>query len=592
MGRAAYIVRIIIISLVVISLFSFLAYHLYEIQILRHDELYVKAKKKYTAVKDIYGRRGLIYDYDGNLLVGNAPGIDIRANPQLLGDKEQCQELASYFARKLNVSVTTIFDRLSTKERNGKKIHEVVVGNAISLDLADKIKHELEGRKVNGIYFYDTLMRYYPKNELLSNILGIINIDQMKAIPVSGIEKAYNSVLSPGKVKVSVYERSRDGVPLTYGNNRITDVASGNNIYLTISEPIQSIVEEEIGKLMDQWKPKAIYAIMVNPKTGSILAMAQRPTFNPNNRTKMDSDSWRDRIATDGFEPGSIMKPLVVVKALDLGIVKPDTKFDCENGCWFYAGKSLRDAHRAGILTVFQIVQESSNIGTAKISLMMGARNLYNLFKSYGFGKKTGLPFNPQATGIFRDLKKWDALSITRFPIGQGILVSPLQLIGAYTALANGGKRMRLRIVDNIEDPITKEVYKYPIKSEGKIIENEWAVKEVVEMMKAVTQEGGTAKKASIPGYQVAGKTGTSQKWINGEYSHSKYFASFIGFVPANDPAFLLLVAIDEPQGSYYGGSVAAPAFREIAIKTLRYLDIPPTEPEILPTGKNKQIKM
>ena len=580
MGRSSYAARIIIIALILIFAFLLIAIRLYNVQILKHNILYSKAKKKYTAVKKIHGTRGQIYDKKGHLLVGNVPCIDIRANPQLVGGKDKCRELAGFFARKLHVNPTVIFKRLATKKRNGRNIYEVVIKNSVSLDEAKSIQEEIHDRKFKGIYFFDSIKRYYPKNELLSNVLGFINMDRLKVVPVSGIEKAYNSLLAPVKVKASVFERSREGVPLTYGYSKLTEGKSGKDIYLTISEPIQAIVEEELDKIMEKWKPEMAYAVMVNPKTGSILAMAQRPTFDPNNRKDMHPDTWVNRIVTDGFEPGSTMKPLIISKALDLGIVKPDTKFFCENGYWVYAGKRLRDTHSYGEIDVTEIVQKSSNIGTAKISLLMGERRLYHLLRQYGFGQKTNIPFQPEATGILRKVKDWDKLSITRFPIGQGILVSPLQLLGAYTALANKGERMKLRIVDKIVDTETEEMYEFPVKSEGVVIKNKGSVKEIVDMMKLVTKRGGTAWRAGVSGYEVAGKTGTSQKWIDGAYSHSKYFASFIGFVPADNPAFILLIVLDEPKDKYYGGTVAGPAFREISLKTLRYLDIPETNPE------------
>jgi cell division protein FtsI (penicillin-binding protein 3) len=579
MGRSSYAARIIIIALGLILAFIYIIIHLYNVQIVQHSILYPKAKKKYTAVKKNHGMRGQIYDKNGHLLVGNIPSINIRANPQLVGEKDKCRELAGFFARKLNIDPTIIFRRLATKTRKGRKICEVVIKNLVPLDEAEKIKEEVYDRKFKGIYFYDSVKRYYPKNELLANVLGFINMDQLKVVPVSGIEKAYNSLLSPIKTKASIFERSRKGIPLTYGYNKLAEGKSGKDIYLTISEPIQEIVEEELDKIMEQWKPKAAYAVMVNPKTGSILAMAQRPTFDPNNRLNMHPDAWRNRIVTDGLEPGSTMKPLVICKALDLGLVKPDTKFFCENGYWFYGGWPLRDTHSYSDIDVTTIVQKSSNIGTAKIALEMGEQRLYHLLRQYGFGQQTNIPFQPEATGILRKLKNWDKLSITRFPIGHGVLASPLQLIGAYTALANKGERMNLRIVDQIVDTETEDVYKYPVRSAGQIIENKWAVKQIIDMMKLATKQGGTAWRGSIPNYEVAGKTGTAQKWINGAYSHSKHFASFIGFVPADNPAFVLLVVVDEPRGSCYGGVVGGPAFRDISLKTLRYLDIPETKP-------------
>ena len=579
MGRTSFAARIIIISTILIIIFLYIAYHLYVVQIERSTELYSKAKKKYTAVKNIYGKRGEIFDVNGHLFVGNIPCSDIRANPQLVGDKAKCRELAGYFSRKLQIEPLKIFKRLATKTINGRKAQEIVIKNAVPLDVAENIKKEIKDRGFKGIYFYDSIKRYYPKNELLSNVLGFINVDQLKVLPVSGIEKAYNSLLSPIKVQASVFERSRKGIPLTYGNNNLTEGKSGKNIYLTIDEPIQAILEEELNNIVKKWRPKAVYGIMVDPKTGSILAMAQRPTFNPNNRSTMNPDSWRNRIVTDGLEPGSTMKPLIIGKALDMGIITPETIFDCEKGYWIYGGKRLRDSHMYEDLTVTEIVQKSSNIGTAKISLLLGKRRLFHILRQYGFGQKTNLPFQNEATGILRTVNRWDTLSITRFPIGQGILVSPLQLIDAYTVLAGNGKRIKLRIIDKIINKETGFEYKFPIKTEETVLQNPMTIKQITDMMKLVTKRGGTALQAAVPGYEVAGKTGTSQKWVDGAYSHSKFFASFIGFVPADDPAFILLITVDEPQGNHYGGVVAAPAFRNISLKTLRYLDIPETNP-------------
>ncbi|MCF7790675.1 MAG: penicillin-binding protein 2 [Victivallales bacterium] len=578
MKRSAFAARMILAALILLLFFIYLAVHLYNVQIRRHEILYKKARRKYTTVEKFKGKRGEIFDINGHLLVGNEPCINIRANPQLVGDKDKCRALAGYFSRKLDASAQVIYRRLTTKKIHGRKMLQVVVKNNVPLFTARKIKKELKERGFKGISFYDSTKRYYPKNELLSNILGFINSSALKITPVCGIEQAYNSLLAPVKVQKSFYERTRTGIPLAYGNKDFKPAKPGKNIYLTINEPIQEIVEEELDKLVKKWEPKAAYAVMVNPKTGSIIAMAQRPSFNPNDRSGMKPEHWRNRIVADGFEPGSMMKPLVIVKALSIGLVKPDTKINCENGYWIYGKRPLRDTHPYGKIKVSSVIQKSSNIGTAKISLLIGKKRLYNLLRNYGFGQKTNLPFKHEATGILRSLKNWDTLSITRFPIGQGILVSPLQLIGAYTVLANEGRRMRLRIVDKIEDPKTGKVYKYPVRTADVVIKNRKYVKEVVEMMKLVTESGGTAKRAAVPGYEVAGKTGTSQKWVDGKYSHSKYFAGFIGFVPAEDPAFLLLVVADEPLKSIYGGVVTAPAFSAIARKTLKYFDIQPAE--------------
>ncbi|OGV38979.1 MAG: hypothetical protein A2020_12840 [Lentisphaerae bacterium GWF2_45_14] len=587
--------RIKIMCLIFFVVLAWLAFHLYEVQITRHDELYGKARDTYTSVKTKQGKRGEIYDYDGNLLVGNIPCFDLCADPEIIGDEENCRIAAGIIAKELpELKKDDLVKRLMKKTRNseingkpvGIKNNYAFIASNVELKTAKDIEDALKKKKIKGISFKETTKRYYPKNELLANILGFTNIDRDEVIAVIGLEKFFNEFIKPSSSEIH-YERARDGLPLSYGwQNKIDDAKDGMNVYLTIREPIQAILEEELDKLMDKWKPRAAYAIMADPFTGSIIAVAQRPTFNPNDRKSMlDPDAWRNRITEDIFEPGSIMKPMAVAGAIDSGIVTPNTSFDCENGAWFYGGKMLRDSHPLSLLTVSQIIQKSSNIGTAKIALKMGERHLYYTLKSFGFGDKTGVPLKPETSGIFRPLKKWDTLSITRFPIGQGIGVSPLQLVRAYCALANGGYLVKLRMIDKLENPDTGHIIKIPVKPGMKIFKNSKTHQQIVSMMKLVTQKGGTATKAAIDGYQVAGKTGTSQKVINGQYSHSKFFASFAGFVPADNPAFVLFVTVDEPQGAEYGGTISAPAFREISERTLRYLDI---KPDVLSTVVSK----
>ena len=229
-----------------------------------------------------------------------------------------------------------------------------------------------------------------------------------------------------------------------------------------------------------------------------------------------------------------------------------------------------------GNLTVSEIIQHSSNIGTAKIALVMGEKTLDEVLRSFGLGARTGIPLKPETVGIFRPRKQWDTLSITRFPIGQGLAVSPLQLVRSYCILANGGHPVKLRLVDRIENPATGIEQKIPLEKPDSIFKNPSTHGKIVDMMKKVTGEGGTARQAAVRGYYVAGKTGTAQKFMNGAYSKSKYIANFVGFVPADKPRFVLLVTADEPKGGYYGGSVAGPTFRTIAERTLKYLNVKP----------------
>lgn len=580
-------VRIQLVRGMVLLIFLALAGRMYYLQVHRHAELFAKAQKQYTATIKTSGRRGEFFDYNGNLLVGNAPCVNIQADPSIIGNEIRCRKIAIAFAKLLHTSATKLYQKLMNKERDKKLPDGTIkklprryapVAKMVSLDVAKKLKHIVAVNRIKGISFINTYKRVYPNGRMLANVLGFTNRHQDKFTAVLGIEKYLNREISSTPSK-TIYERSRDGKSLPYGHRELKRHKDGFDVYLTVQEPLQVILEEALDQLVEKWHPKAAYAIMADPKTGNIMAIAQRPTYNPNDRSTMKPQAWRNRLAEDTFEPGSTMKPVVISGALDYGIVTPDEKFDCEDGSWYYGGATLHDAEKpeTRYLSVAEILKVSSNIGTAKISLKMGAYRLNMILRKFGFGNKTGIQFKHETRGIFRPLAKWDKLSVTRFPIGQGIAVSPLQLLRAYCALADGGHLRKLRLIDRMEHRELGVAIKIPILKPVMIYRHPDTDRKIITMMKRVTQAGGTAKRAAIDGYYVAGKTGTSQKYITGKgYSHSRYFATFIGFVPADHPAFVLLVTADEPKGSIYGGTVAAPTFKKIAEQALRYLSIKP----------------
>jgi cell division protein FtsI/penicillin-binding protein 2 len=580
MGRKYFVARIIFISVFFLLALIAIILRMYNVQIERHEELFAKAKKTYTSTVKQEGKRGEIFDIKGNLLVGNKPCVNIAADPEAIGDKTKCMQIADYFSKELNLNFDDIYKRLSTKTIEGseRKIRYVVIKKNIDLQTAERIRKDVKDRKFKGVIFENKTKRFYPKNKLLANILGFINVDGNTVVPEGGVEKVGNSNMSPTKT-VSSIERSRKGVRLSGEEDKIKAVQDGNSVFLTISEPIQMIVEDELDKLMLKFNPEAAYAVMVDPYTGNIMAMAQRPSFDPNDRINMDPKAWRNRITEDSFEPGSIMKSTIVAAAIDMGIITPDTMIDCEGGRWLFCGKVLGEAagHGHKIISVTEIIQKSSNVGTAKIGVMMGKDKVYETIRNFGFGYKTGIPLKPEALGIMKKPDRWDGLTISRYPIGQTFTVTPLQMVRAYCVLANGGKLVDLRLIYRHKNPSTGEEIKMEIiPNPGSVFKNKNSDKKIVNMLKLVTKKGGTAEKAAVKGYEVAGKTGTAQKLINGVYSDSQGFASFIGFVPADKPAFVLLVTADNPQPVHYGGLVAAPAFSHIAKKTLRFLNVPP----------------
>lgn len=567
---------------------------LVQLQVFRSGELQEKAAHKYTGSRKTVGKRGEIYDMSGNLLVGNMPCVTLIIDPTHVKTPEKRRKMAAALARYFGKDAAELEAKLSPVrpklDASRKPVYNqdgtpvmvpvryAILAKHIPLDTAKKLRETMNAQGYKEIqYQYDT-MRHYPKNGLLANILGLTQGDSASnAVAVFGVEKFYNDKIAPSGGR-DVFERDRKGVPLSYGHRKSVSAKDGANIYLTINEVLQSIMEEELDEAYKKWNPKTIYAVMVDPRTGNVLAIGQRPSFDPNIKDDIQASDCRNRIVEDRIEPGSIAKSIAVAGALDNRIVTPQSTFFCENGQWFYGGKRLTDTHKYANMTVSDIIKVSSNIGTAKIALLMGEKMVYDTFTSFGFGERSGLPLRPESRCVLRHYKKWDKLTVTRVPIGYSINVTPVQMARAYCALANHGKLPKLRLVDRIEDPATGEIYQLPMEQPRQIFRRPQTAYEITQMLKKVTGPGGTARQAAIPGYQVAGKTGTSRKSMGRLGYSSKYFASFVGYVPADNPAFVLLVTTDEPKGSSYGGTVSGPIFRKIAQRALNYMKIPPDQ--------------
>ena len=586
-------IRMALVYILLICGFCYVSSVLYAVQIGRHDELFGKAQSTYTTRIETHGTRGEIFDFGGSLLVGNIPTMDIIGDPAniyILNKKDkdrtetECRMIADFFEKECkNVKSDAIFRRLSrrsftTKDKDGNEIeqdcHYAVIATGVDYQDAKRLKERVKELSFHGISFTGSYRRKYPKDTMLANILGLTNFSADKFIPVQGIERSLNDAMTATSGSM-VYERARNGRHVTFANSKNEPTLDGYDIFLTIREPLQAIVEEELDLMCERVKPHAAWAVLVDPETGDVLAAAQRPTFNPNDRNTMTQESSTNRLSELALEPGSIMKPFVISYALDKGFVTPGTMVDCEQGVWKYAGRLLHDTHNVGKVPVTEVIKQSSNIGTAKVSVMMGAKNLDAALRSFGFGQKTGIQLKPETSGIFRPLEKWDSLSVSRFCIGQGIAVSPLQLARAYCMIANGGYKVDLRIVDRIERG--DDVRVMPVVKEKKsIFANPTTKKMITDMMIGVTEAGGTCTEAAIEGFHVAGKTGTAQKVINGAYSN-RYYASFVGFVPAENPKFVLLVTCDDPTvGSRYGGSASGPTFKAIAERALKYMYVQP----------------
>jgi cell division protein FtsI/penicillin-binding protein 2 len=359
----------------------------------------------------------------------------------------------------------------------------------------------------------------------------------------------------------------------------------GLNVVLTIDSVVENIVESALAEAKEKHSPLSISGIVVRPRTGEILAMATLPTFDPNHLDKGLADARRNRVIADVAEPGSTFKIVVVSGALNDGLVRLSDTFDCEHGRFHFAGQMLHDHRSYGTLSVESIITKSSNIGAAKIGIKMGESRLYDYIRDYGFGTPTGLLLPGEIGGIVHPVKKWSKVSISRIPMGQGIAVTSLQMMMAMCAIANKGVLMQPMIVDRLEDRdhVVKE--KYSPQRVRRVI-SEAAAEQMVTALKTVVSTEGTAPKAALAHYTVAGKTGTAEKSGGPEgYLKGKYFASFIGFFPADNPELCISVVMDEPkhEDGYYGGEIAAPVFKQIAEAAANYLNIRPEDGEAVP---------
>jgi cell division protein FtsI (penicillin-binding protein 3) len=352
---------------------------------------------------------------------------------------------------------------------------------------------------------------------------------------------------------------------------------SGNNVVLAIDGAIQHLAEKALQQAVERHKAKSGIAVVMAPATGDVLALAHAPLFNPNAFTDFSRDVRRNRAVTDAFEPGSTLKLFSAAAALESGCCTPHTIFFCENGNYRIGSNTVHDTKKHGWLSIQRIVKYSSNIGAVKIGETIGGPTLANTLQRFGFGRATGIACPGETKGSLGSNKKWTTFDVAAISFGHGVSVSAVQLTSAVAAIANRGLQMKPRVVLKITDARGRSVRTFPPQSAGQAISPKTALA-VTRMMEMVLTEGGTGVMAALDGYSACGKTGTAQK-INkdGTYAKDRYIASFAGFTPVEDPRLAILVIVDEPQGDYYGGTVAAPVFREIAQSALGYLNVPPS---------------
>ncbi|HMJ90168.1 MAG TPA: penicillin-binding protein 2 [Candidatus Acidoferrum sp.] len=600
--------RLIVLTIVVILCFVGLGCRLVELQWTRHDEFAALAENQHGRSYFREAPRGDVRDRRGNLLATSIPVKTVCADPSLLKGFEA--DMARVLAPLLSTNETAVFAILNKHLKTNslglpvdnkyeRLKHKVSVEdwekirlalnarytNAIGgRKLTSKEKVALQGAWLRSITPEDDQVRSYPNGALAAHILGFtgpretVVHDRTNIVSAGweGIEATFDEKLrgARGWVKTETDIARRELYMF-----READVESrpGLSVVLTIDARIQQIVEEELAPMFTKHSAVSATAIIIRPKTGEIVAMATLPNFDPNDPGKhRDPAVRRNRAITDSFEPGSTFKTVTLAGALDDGIVRLSDRFDCENGAFRFAGFTLHDHDNYNTLTVEEIIAKSSNIGTAKVALKMGKEATYKHIVNFGFGERTGIPLTGEVRGVLPKMKDWKPIHLSRIPIGQGVSATPIQTAMAVAAVANGGVLMRPMIVDRLVDDKGHTVMKYQSQSVRRVISYAAAVATTAAMKTVV--EKGTADKAALEHYTVAGKTGTAQKVVGGDYSHDKYYASFIGFFPTDEPELLIYISCDEPvkKSGYYGGTVCAPVFKRIAERTANFLNIKP----------------
>ncbi|HXE98283.1 MAG TPA: penicillin-binding protein [Dongiaceae bacterium] len=554
-------IRIIMIGTVFGLLFLNVVGRAFYLQILQHENLVKKADKQHQHRVDLTPARGSILDRNGTTLAESIHMDSCYAEPRRIKDVDGT---AGVLAPILGIPKHELVTRLSVNKSF------IWVERWLAPEVATRVRN----MKLPGIGFAPESKRFYPNMEIAAHVVGFTGRDPNG---LEGIELKYDSTIL-GNTGYMITERDALGRNIAIKNTVIKDSSPGKSIILTLDKTIQFIAEKELAKAVKDSNAKAGMALVMESDTGKVLAMANYPTFNPNAYSHYTLAQLRNHVVADSFEPGSTFKVFTIAAALDAGIVKPTDMYNCENGTYRIADRTIHDDHPHSRLTVSEIIKYSSNIGSAKIGFKMGEERLSSYLRNFGFGGRTGIDLPGEAPGNLK--RHWYGVDLATISFGQGVSLSAMQLVTALSSIANGGNLMRPYLVEQILDDNGAVVQKFEPQIVRRVISPETALK-ITRMMETVTVDGGTGTKAAMDGFRVAGKTGTAQKVdpVTHTYSPTKRIGSFVGFVPADKPKLTIAVIIDEPQGVKYGGVVAAPAFRGIAQNSLAYLKIQPNLP-------------
>jgi cell division protein FtsI (penicillin-binding protein 3) len=544
-GRSRLLVAFLLLGLV--GLTGRAAY----LQGMHNGFLQQKGESRYSRVLEMSAHRGMITDRHGEPLAISTPVESVWSSPQdMSATPEQLKKLASL----IEMDIEEIRKRINGLS-HGSRRDFVYLKRHLSPEVAAGVV-ELN---MPGVFLKREYRRYYPTGELTAHMLGFTDVDDKGQ---EGIELAWQDELAgkPGSRRVI---KDRKG-HIVEDVESIRAPKSGQNIALSIDSKIQYLAYRELKQAVEVNKAKAGGIVVLDAQTGELLALVNLPAYNPNNRTRANGGRARNRALTDVFEPGSTLKPFTIAAALEAGGVKPDTVFETAPGTFSIGKATIRDAHKEGPLTVAQVIQKSSNVGSAKIALSLPPQTLWEMLSDSGFGASTGSGFPGEVSGRLRPYRTWRPIEQATMSYGHGIAVSLLQLARAYTLFSAEGELKPVSLL-RLEAPAT-----------GKRVMSRDTALAVSRMLEMVAQPGGTAPKAQINGYRVAGKTGTAHKLEGNGYAKNRYLSTFVGYAPASNPRFVIAVMLDEPSaGQYFGGAVAAPVFSRVMAGALRMLNVP-----------------
>ncbi len=543
-----------VVLVLVVSGFALLAARAFYLQGMNHDFLQQKGEARYGRVVEMPASRGPVKDRNGNALAISTPVESIWASPE---DFDADGASLRALAKVLGVGVAEISQKVANKDRQF-----VWLKRQISPEQALKVMR----LNIPGVLQQREFRRYYPAGEVMAHVVGFTGIDDRGQ---EGIELAQQAWLAgvPGSRKVIKDRKGR----IVEDVESIKVPRDGRELLLSIDQRLQFLAHRELKAAVAANGARGGSLVMLDARTGEVLALVSQPDYNPNNRASVTGRQTRNRSITDIFEPGSTMKPFTVAAALEAGIVTPETAIQTAPGSMSIGGWTISDTHPHGVLSVSQVIQKSSNVGTAKIQMRMAAEDLGAFYRELGFGSVPQTGFPGEAKGLLRPAAKWRPIEQATMAYGHGISVSLLQIARAYTIFTGEGHLLPLTLVKRDSLPIGRP-----------LVSRETAAK-VTRMMELAVGPGGTAPRAAVPGYRVAGKTGTAHKPESGGYAENKYVSSFVGFGPVTNPRFIVAVMLDEPSGTkYFGGDVSAPVFSSVMGAALRMMSVPPDAPQTL----------